>query len=146
MLVGVVHVVHLSRVSRYLHLAAVDPLQVKNKFTPYVFVGAAGVCFILAVFILIEKLACARPRGQAKFNKQWYIKSLQSYERRHEMRTSATIRPSSEDHVTSVKYAGLDNTAGSKLHRGPHSSKVAPLRTIVTSSSAQSTSSEGSHP
>ena len=56
---------------RYIHLASVDALQVKNLFTPYVFLAMAGVCFVLAAFILVQKVACARPTGQAKFNEEW---------------------------------------------------------------------------
>ena len=60
------------RLGKYLQISSVDTLQLKNKFTPFIFVVAAVICFVLAVFVLLEKVACARPTGQAEFNREWY--------------------------------------------------------------------------
>jgi len=60
---------------KYIHISSIDILQVKNRFTPFVFFALAAICFVCAVFILVEKLAFARPRGRAKFNKEWYVRT-----------------------------------------------------------------------
>lgn len=78
--------------AKYLQLSSVDPLQVKNKFTPFVLLGFAGVSGLMVFMMIIRRLACARPAGQARFNNDWYQNALAEISKRHALKKSGTLK------------------------------------------------------